>query len=271
MYRPAMLVLVGLALGACTTSSSNTYSARDIGVPMETSSATVPDHAPEPGHQIPGRPAGSLAERVRMLQRRIGNQAMLRLLAQRSSGPSRTGPGDHHEQASAANPPFNALASRSVPVEDATVCRTNVQAKTAVNQPGDVYEREADDVAGQIMRAPEPQPGRSGPGARGSQRQSEQPDHEREHLQTDRVQAGATGQIATLAVVGAVLRSVGQQLEPGARHFMEQRFGRDFGAIRVHTDPAAATGAAALGAEAFTVGRPIAVARDRCLPGPAHG
>ncbi|MDX1540395.1 MAG: hypothetical protein R3349_03220 [Geminicoccaceae bacterium] len=39
--RPAMLVLLGLVLGACTTSSTSTYSARDIGVPIETSQATV--------------------------------------------------------------------------------------------------------------------------------------------------------------------------------------------------------------------------------------
>jgi outer membrane lipoprotein SlyB len=39
--RPAMLVVLGLVLAACTTSSSNTYSARDIGVPIETTQATV--------------------------------------------------------------------------------------------------------------------------------------------------------------------------------------------------------------------------------------
>lgn len=39
--RPAMLVLLGLVLGACTTSSTSSYSARDIGVPIETSQATV--------------------------------------------------------------------------------------------------------------------------------------------------------------------------------------------------------------------------------------
>lgn len=37
----ATLVLLGLVLGACTTSSTSTYSARDIGVPIETIQATV--------------------------------------------------------------------------------------------------------------------------------------------------------------------------------------------------------------------------------------
>jgi outer membrane lipoprotein SlyB len=39
--RSAMLVVLGLVLAGCTTSSSDTYSARDIGVPIETTQATV--------------------------------------------------------------------------------------------------------------------------------------------------------------------------------------------------------------------------------------
>jgi hypothetical protein len=52
---------------------------------------------------------------------------------------------------------------------------------------------------------------------------------------------------------------------------MEQRSGHDFSRTRIHADPGAARAAAALGAEAFTVGRHIAFARDRFLPGTAHG
>src|SRR3954451_4638065 len=50
-------------------------------------------------NHIPARPAGSLAERATLLQRTIGNQATLRLLAQRSARPSGTGPDDQYEQA----------------------------------------------------------------------------------------------------------------------------------------------------------------------------
>ena len=52
---------------------------------------------------------------------------------------------------------------------------------------------------------------------------------------------------------------------------MERRFGHDFGRIRIHTDPPAARAAAALGAEAFTVGHHIAFGRARFLPDTAHG
>src|SRR4051812_16486979 len=65
----------------------------------KTTSATVPNHAPKTGHHIPGQPAGSLAEWAALLQRTIGNQATLRLLAQRSSRPSGTGSGEQYEQA----------------------------------------------------------------------------------------------------------------------------------------------------------------------------
>lgn len=122
-----------------------------------------------------------------------------------------------------------------------------------INKPADEYEREADHVSEQVMRMPEPQ----------------RPDHER--LRTGRVQAGETGQIATPPIVGEVLRSPGQPLEPAARDFMERRFGHDFGRIRIHTDPPAARASAAFGAEAFTVGHHIAFARGRFMPGAAHG
>jgi outer membrane lipoprotein SlyB len=39
--RPAIFVVIGLVLAGCTTSNSNTYSADDIGVPMDTNQATV--------------------------------------------------------------------------------------------------------------------------------------------------------------------------------------------------------------------------------------
>src|SRR5688500_15646884 len=68
----------------------------------KTASATVPTHAPKAAPHTPGRPAGGLVERVALLQRTIGNRATLRLLAQRGSRSSGTGPDDRHEQAGRA-------------------------------------------------------------------------------------------------------------------------------------------------------------------------
>ena len=54
-----------------------------------------------------------------------------------------------------------------------------------------------------------------------------------------------------------VLRSPGQPLDAGVRAFMEPRFGRDLGDVRVHTDAKAAKSASAIAATAYTVGRDI--------------
>lgn len=57
--------------------------------------------------------------------------------------------------------------------------------------------------------------------------------------------------------VHRVLDSPGRPLDAPARSFMEPRFGRDFGGVRVHTDPAAAESARAVDAHAYTVGQHI--------------
>jgi hypothetical protein len=63
----------------------------------------------------------------------------------------------------------------------------------------------------------------------------------------------------------------GRPLEAGTREFFEQRFGADFGGVRVHTDDRATRAARALGASAFTVGRDIAFDSGEYQPGTASG
>jgi hypothetical protein len=53
----------------------------------------------------------------------------------------------------------------------------------------------------------------------------------------------------------------GTPLEPQARAYMEDRFGRDFGAVRMHDGPDGAAASRALEAEAFAVGDHIATSR----------
>lgn len=62
---------------------------------------------------------------------------------------------------------------------------------------------------------------------------------------------------ANLAAEIQASRSSGKPLPPSVRRFMEQRFAADFGAVRVHTDEAAASRSQALDARAFTVGGDI--------------
>ncbi len=60
-------------------------------------------------------------------------------------------------------------------------------------------------------------------------------------------------------------------LPEAERTFFESRLGHDFSRVRVHTDGAAATAAAALGAKAFALGDDIAFAADRYRPGTTEG
>lgn len=71
--------------------------------------------------------------------------------------------------------------------------------------------------------------------------------------------------------VGDVLRSSGSPLDTQTRLFMEERLGHDFGSVRIHADETAAASAAALEANAYTVGNHVAFARGRYAPGGSEG
>ena len=58
-------------------------------------------------------------------------------------------------------------------------------------------------------------------------------------------------------IVDEVLQSSGELLEPATRALMEERFGYDFGNVRIHRDARAADSARAVNAHAYTVGRDI--------------
>jgi len=78
--------------------------------------------------------------------------------------------------------------------------------------------------------------------------------------------AGTNGAAQAPPMVHATLRSSGRPLDPAARAFFEPRFGRDFGAVRVHDDTAAAASARSVDAVAYTVGHDIVFAQGRYAP-----
>jgi hypothetical protein len=113
-----------------------------------------------------------------------------------------------------------------------------------------------------------PAPLRSAPEGRLLQRKSssggrDASDGECEECKKKELQAKASGQrsqgTAGFAppIVESVLRAPGHPLNPESRAFMEPRFQRDFGHVRVHADSRAAESARAVGALAYTVGRDI--------------
>lgn len=138
-----------------------------------------------------------------------------------------------------------------------------LQPKLAVSTPGDMYEQEADRVAEQVMRMPEPH---SEIGALISSSASSQ------MLQRKcGACEGATHQASDEVSRGDVLPGTGQPLVESERAFFEARFGHHFGGVRVHTDSRAAELAQSVKARAYTVGGDIVFGAGHYAPGTAGG
>jgi len=199
------------------------------------------------------------ASQLRHLQRTIGNQGVLRML-------SRTAP--------------------------------RIQAKLTVNEPGDRYEQEADQVADQVMRMTSPPQGPAPHIARttspsgipalqrkcgcGGTCSNCKNGGEEAHIQ--RKQAGDSHDgkplsgsdedgLASEASSGLdqVLRFSGRPLDAEIRSIMEPRFGWDFRNVRVHTNPEAVESAGAVNALAYTVGQNIVFGAGQFAPHTSWG
>lgn len=142
-----------------------------------------------------------------------------------------------------------------------------LQAKLRIGAPGDIYEQEADRVAEQVMRMPEPEALKnttvSGQ-AHGTLIQRRCPkctdrrqEEDEEVLQPKEV-SGSTPEVAPeLETDINAVRGSGQPLPEPVRTFFEQRFRQDFSGVRVHADARAAEAARAVDARAFTVGKDV--------------
>lgn len=146
-----------------------------------------------------------------------------------------------------------------------------LQPKLAIGSPNDRYEQEADRVADQIMRMPEPS----------IQRQMEPEEDEAEGMVQRKIatsitplQRDSTNQDQFSEVppsVHDVLQSPGQPLDPATRSLMEPRFGHDFSRVRVHTDAAAERSARDVSAKAYTVERNIVFGKGQFAPQTTEG
>ncbi len=139
------------------------------------------------------------------------------------------------------------------------------QAKLMVNQPGDVYEQEADQVAEVVMRR--------------AVLEIPVPDNENQakSFPTYKQSTGSPARAASAIpgvppVVQTVLSSGGgRPLDSATCAFMEPRFGYDFSRVRVHVDDHAAESADALGASAYTLGQQVVFGRGQFDPVSATG
>lgn len=139
------------------------------------------------------------------------------------------------------------------------------QPKLAINQPGDVFEREADVMADKVMPmtdAPVNQhaffkPAWGKPLNHVAQRKCQACEEEQKHVHRKEVSGKETQSPANLDSYVGTLQSSGRPLPDSSRSFFEPRFGRDFSNVRIHTDDAAAKSAQSINALAYTTGNNI--------------
>jgi hypothetical protein len=141
-----------------------------------------------------------------------------------------------------------------------------LQPKLSVNEPGDVYEREADRVADQVMRMPDAvlQKQCTGcPDASAGPNDQEKP-------RIQRLANGGAGSGEAASDFTSRL-GAGAPLDTTSRGYFEPRFGHDFGDVRVHNGPQADRAAAGVQARAFTLGRDVVFAAGEYDPGSVGG
>jgi outer membrane biosynthesis protein TonB len=148
-----------------------------------------------------------------------------------------------------------------------------IQAKLKVGQPGDVYEQEADRVAEQVMRMPEPQ----------VQRQLEEEEKKEEEEEEEKtIQPRHSSDQITPLVQRPVEEEEEEELlqpkrEINAEHTIQRREEEEEeeeilktkespGQTRVHSNPEAAQMARALNAKAFTTGRDVVFGAGQYAP-----
>jgi hypothetical protein len=129
-----------------------------------------------------------------------------------------------------------------------------LETKLTMNAPGDAYEQEADRIADRLAESP------AGPTLRNAP----------PNIQRVSAQSRGEPEQAPPSVDHA-LNSPGRALDPPVRQEMENRFGRDFSYVRVHTDATAARSARDVSANAYTVGSDIVFGTGRFAPTTREG
>jgi Domain of unknown function (DUF4157) len=156
------------------------------------------------------------------------------------------------------------------PNQQTSSARVRLQPKIAIGAVNDPLEHEADRVADQVMRMPDPDLSITSALAQLSRKCAACEEEEKaQKLQTK--PAGLPAADAAPPIVHEVLRSPGQPLDAHARAFFEPRFGRDFSDVRVHADQRAAESAASIGALAYTIASHVVFGSGRWVPRTSEG
>lgn len=148
-----------------------------------------------------------------------------------------------------------------------------VQPKLKIGEPDDQYEREADQVAQQVMGMPAPLPPPGDSSNSNSitlsnatvQRKCTACQREDDKW-LQRKSTDVQPPSVSYSPPDSAAPSGGRALDSATRNFFEPRFGYDFSGVRVHTDGHAQSLNTRLGARAFTYGRDIAFAKGEYQP-----
>lgn len=169
-----------------------------------------------------------------------------------------------------------------------------VQRRLKIGQPNDPYEREADHVAEQVMRMPEPSPSQPASFSiptNGMQiqradsthevelrRQSLDEEKKRKRLEEEgtvsaKESPGETPALSPKAEsqINNLQSGGGEPLSESARAYFEPRFGQDFSGVRVHHGSQAAESAQAINARAYTTGQDVVFGAGEYTPETGEG
>lgn len=186
--------------------------------------------------------------------------------------PARTTPTRQDPQAAPARrhpaaPPGNQAVLRRL-----AAAPVGVQAKLAVGAIDDPLEREADQVADQVMRMPDPAaPLTAAPPELQRKCAACEEEDAASRVQRQATAAAPAAAAAAPAPVHRALHQPGQPLDAATRGFFEPRLGAELGGVRVHQAAEAAAAARSVGARAFTVGHDIVFAEGAFAPHTAAG
>lgn len=210
-----------------------------------------------------GRSRSQQRGNLAALQKTYGNQAMLRMKGRSpaqtpvTASPLSRG-GILQRKCACGNTAGSSETCAECQEKSGMALSGTIQTKLTINQPGDRYEQEADRVADQVMRMPEP-----------SFQHQMEPEAKDEAGMVQRkaitnsitpLQSSSTDHNQSVEVppiVDEVLRSPGQSLDLATRALMEPHFGYDFSQVRIHTGRVAEQSACEVNAHAYTVGRNI--------------
>ncbi|MGO9236993.1 MAG: DUF4157 domain-containing protein [Methylocella sp.] len=148
-----------------------------------------------------------------------------------------------------------------------------LQRKLAIGAVDDPLEHEADRVADQVMRMPDPELsfGAAPPQVSRKCAACEEEDEDKDKLLMKPAGGAGPAHDEAPAIVHNVLGSLGQPLDPATRDFFEPRFGRDFSHVSVHTDARAAASSRAVNALAYAAGHHLVFGEGQYRPDTSDG